>query len=314
MITRNTVLILGAGASVPYGFPTGEQLMQKILDLDARTNLSKGKAHNGEHKDFTDYIRNEYDFRNIRHFFQDLRQSGKYSVDAFIEHRPEFTELGKALIAYEIIKCEKIRSLNPKNGHWYMYLYNKINDSFDDIPKNNLSIITFNYDRSFEQCMLNFIQSDYGKTFEQAEQALNSIRVIHLHGKLGELSESDQNNFKPYKTEFSISDLHTCIRNIKIIHEEVPKNDEQFKRAIEILSNAEVIWFLGFGFHKANLQRLKIPKILKGKEVFFTTYGKEKGEIKELYKTFENSSLIASFEDNQFEILSYLRTYSNVLN
>jgi len=32
MIKEKTVLILGAGASKPYGFPTGEELRREIID------------------------------------------------------------------------------------------------------------------------------------------------------------------------------------------------------------------------------------------------------------------------------------------
>ena len=32
MIDKQTVFILGAGASAPYGYPTGKQLRQQIID------------------------------------------------------------------------------------------------------------------------------------------------------------------------------------------------------------------------------------------------------------------------------------------
>lgn len=33
MITENTIFILGAGASKPYGFPTGAELREQICKL-----------------------------------------------------------------------------------------------------------------------------------------------------------------------------------------------------------------------------------------------------------------------------------------
>jgi len=33
MIEKKTVLILAAGASKPYGFPTGEELLREIVDI-----------------------------------------------------------------------------------------------------------------------------------------------------------------------------------------------------------------------------------------------------------------------------------------
>jgi len=316
MINKRTVLILGAGASVPYGFPTGEELMKNILDLYDRTKLRQGIPDSGDYEIITKYLLKNYELRLIKDFFENLRTSGKYSVDAFIEHRRIFTEIGKALISYEIIKCEREDRLSPVEGNWYKYLYNRINDSYDEIPENNLSILTFNYDRSFEQCMLKYVQSDYGKTFQQAESILSSIPIIHLHGKLGELSPSDKENYKSYSQEFSMKYINTCIRNIKIIHEDVPKDDVQFNAAIDLISKADIIWFLGFGFHKANLRRLRIPEILpSGKEILATTLGKEIGELYEIYNSLKGRlKLDWVLNKNHLDVLSYLRVFSNHLN
>jgi len=38
MITRRTVFVLGAGASYPYGLPTGEELVDEIVALPRRTS------------------------------------------------------------------------------------------------------------------------------------------------------------------------------------------------------------------------------------------------------------------------------------
>ena len=290
--------------------------MKNILDLDARTGLSKGRGDNRADQVITDHILGTYKLSLIKSFYENLRMSGKYSVDAFIEHRPQFTEIGKVLIAHEIIRCEIESKLNPVEGNWYKYLYNRINDSYDKIPENNLSIVSFNYDRSFEQCMLNYIKSDYDKTFQEAESILSLIPIIHLHGKLGELSPSDRKNYKSYSQEFSIKDINTCIRNIKIIHEDVPKDDVQFNTAIDLISKADIIWFLGFGFHKANLKRLRIPEILpSGKEILATTLGKELGELYEIYNSLKGRlKLDWVLNKNQLDVLSYLRVFSNHLN
>lgn len=38
MIRRKTVFVLGAEASFPYGFPTGEGLVNEVIELTGKTN------------------------------------------------------------------------------------------------------------------------------------------------------------------------------------------------------------------------------------------------------------------------------------
>ena len=44
MIAIPTCLILGAGASMPYGFPSGEELKWQIIDEAVTPNNNTGKA------------------------------------------------------------------------------------------------------------------------------------------------------------------------------------------------------------------------------------------------------------------------------
>jgi len=91
MITRPTVLVLGAGASVPYGFPTGRELLIQITDdLNPRSG-DTGLRVTLRTLPFSD----EY----ISEFREDLVDSNQPSVDAFIENRPSFTDIGKTSIA-----------------------------------------------------------------------------------------------------------------------------------------------------------------------------------------------------------------------
>jgi len=47
MITKKTLFILGAGASVPYGYPTGQEL-RKLLFTKSPKRLSYSKMFNDE--------------------------------------------------------------------------------------------------------------------------------------------------------------------------------------------------------------------------------------------------------------------------
>ena len=87
MITTPTILVLGAGASCPYGFPTARELKWQICDVFE--NVNKTAALFLGHK--SDYMPSEFvDFAHA------LTHSGQHSVDQFLEHRAkEFMEIGK---------------------------------------------------------------------------------------------------------------------------------------------------------------------------------------------------------------------------
>ncbi|HEY6222343.1 MAG TPA: hypothetical protein VIW26_01050, partial [Gemmatimonadales bacterium] len=89
MIKQRIVLILGAGASIPYGFPSGEALRANIIK-----DLSKSTA-----QPFQLLEAAGFEAKHITNFRSALQQSGQRSVDAFLEHRSEFVGIGKVAIA-----------------------------------------------------------------------------------------------------------------------------------------------------------------------------------------------------------------------
>lgn len=144
MITTPTVLILGAGASKPFGFPTGRELLHEVVE-----NLVE------EPKKFprTQLLRLGYSAEEIRSFRIFLSKSGQPSVDAFLEHRPEFVRLGKTAIAQALIPCESLETLFDKTRdsvNWYQHLSDLMDTSLHGFRKNEVSVLTFNYDRSLE--------------------------------------------------------------------------------------------------------------------------------------------------------------------
>jgi hypothetical protein len=259
MITKPTTLILGAGASVPYGFPTGAQLARRIIDT-AKAGLSP--------HDSSDLLK-EFDYDIIKQFVDAFGRSGKTSIDAFLEHRTEFIELGKYLIAYELIKCEQETNLFPGDKSWYEYLFGLLNTDFTSFGQNKLSILTFNYERSFEQYFLTVLQNSYGKSIPECAALLRTIPIIHLHGDLGALPILNVGRGRPYQNMLTDSALEIARSRIKIIHDDV-NNDEGFVKAKEILAASQVICFLGFGFNVTSIRRLGFVDFGSYKNAFVT--------------------------------------------
>ncbi len=101
MIDTPTALILGAGASSPYNFPTGYQLYEAVCN--GRWNRPEGPEVDirlaTEMSGFTDYDA----MREV------LRSSGYESVDTFLGKRTEYMAVGKAAIAATLIPFEDPR-------------------------------------------------------------------------------------------------------------------------------------------------------------------------------------------------------------
>ena len=185
MITTPTVLVLGAGASYPYGFPTGVDLKRLICEQFSTTRAVASQLLGCLNPEGTKFAPDE--FSKFREAFL---KSGQPSVDAFLERRPEFLDVGKLAIAFCLMPFEKEENLyypDPsRGGDWYEYLSVKLNSSFEEFGQNRLSIITFNYDRSLEQYLLNSLINLHGKTRDECAEALAQIPIVHVYGQLGE--------------------------------------------------------------------------------------------------------------------------------
>ncbi len=322
MITNPTVFILGAGASKPYGFPTGMGLKNEILKILGKSlakNLQRAKLekNNPNYSEVWNYIVEEYGEQTVVKFFNELRRSGFSSVDAFLENRDIYIDLGKTLISMELIKYEDENQLYSKpQENWYQYLYhNTLRASFDEFADNNVAFLTFNYDRSLEQFFMNAIMSDYGKTENESASLMQSIPIIHLHGLLGNLPAFSSESSRLYNSSITPDILEICRSKIKIIHEGISE-DEQFKEAHKLLSEAKQIWFLGFGYDKTNIERLNLPNLLRSNQnVFGTTFEMEQGEVmRYVYNGLNGKIELSNILDKAgYDNLNYLRHYCNHL-
>ena len=174
MITTPTVLVLGAGASCPYGFPTAKELKNRICEVFSNPDVIRRLAEGLE--------RSRDQFVEFRESFW---RSGTSSVDAFLEGRPEFLDVGKLAIAYCLIPFENEADLYrppTDDGDWYLYLSERLNASFDEFENNKLSIITFNYDRSLEHHLFNSLRNWHGRSVDECIEKLAKVPIIHVYG------------------------------------------------------------------------------------------------------------------------------------
>jgi len=274
MISKKAVLILGAGASAPYGFPSGAELVKRMC-----TDLRSGAT-----REEIDKILDEHHFEGeFDDFLDTLARSGQLSIDAFLEHNRKFLEMGKLAIAGILLPLEDEKSLFTfDSSNWYKLLFSQLNTQFEDFASNALSIVSFNYDRSLEHFLVTALQNSHpNKTYAECFGQVQSLPIVHLHGTLGRLPKNELDvgeGARQYTARALRFDLHNSAKQIRIIHEEVEK-DPSFATAKMLLSEAEVIAFLGFGYDQINLKRLGLRGLAIDKgvgsqrcEFFGTTY------------------------------------------
>lgn len=245
MFSKPTVLILGAGASAPYGFPLARGLRDLVCRLP-NTAAAGAIADLG------------YGPEELREFVQTLRYSGCTSVDWFLEDHPEFTEVGKAAIAAALIPFENPDRLFPPGAptsHWYELLLNTLYSSGGAFDGSSLSIVTFNYDRSLEHYLFRVLQTRSGAA-DRAAENLARLEIVHVHGRLGGLYPLVSDG-RPYLPQISSDKIRTAADQIIVVGEASGKTVE-FERARALLFEAERIIFLGFGFHPESIRRLGV--------------------------------------------------------
>ncbi|MCP4376338.1 MAG: hypothetical protein GY794_09210 [bacterium] len=261
MITTPTVLVLGAGASRAFKYPTGPELVYAMLD--------------GIHA-HADLLQNELGISHplLEKFHATLSASGRSTIDDFLARQPDFVDLARTLIALALVKHEKTELLSHRDTdkeNWYkQYLLPAMSTpSLDDFGDNQLSVVTYNYDRSLEQFLLQSLIASYptnghpGACWEQ----IDKIPIIHLHGQLSDLRE------RPYSPTLNYSTLSQSAAHIRIIHEDIA-NDPPFQEARQLLAAAQRIYFLGFGYNDVNLRRLHIAELpIRNPDILGTTQG-----------------------------------------
>jgi len=254
LIVAPTVFVLGAGASEPYGLPLGSQLR---LDILAKYNSDVGRAV--DLLNTAPFVR-----KDINAFVEALKYSGLSSVDAFLERRPEFMDIGKAMMGIELLHGEVHERLWQPDDNWLTYLFgNMIGSSLEEFANNNVSFVTFNYDRCVEQFLYVSLSNAFGRASEDTAAVVGRIPIVHLHGRLGHLPWQSGNSAIAFgDNQIDPHKMNIVMKEIKVVHEELTDGrDKDFAQAKKLLAGARRVYLMGFGFGSRNVQRLGLGQL-----------------------------------------------------
>lgn len=289
MITTPTVLVLGAGASAPFGFPTGRALLMSICRPPNTYGADPiGKSlHDCGFKD-----------REIAAFREALNKSHLPSVDRFLESRPEFLAVGKTAMARALVQSEDESLLQRgETSSWYEYLYHRMFTKQRQWPENALSVITFNYDRSLEHFLFSALQHSYDLTNNEAWELVNAVPLVHVYGDLGALGVQG----RPYAPDFDPVVLKYCADRIHIMGE-AESDGPAMQRAQELFLGAKRICFLGFGYDSTNVARLRLRNV-PGASLSGSAYGMTSAERAAVSTRMGRPIVLGSGEDQVLEFL-----------
>jgi hypothetical protein len=221
----------------------------------------------------------------VKEFQTELKLSARYSIDAFLESNPKFMEMGKQIIAVMLSRDESYQQLydeNDKQHDWYRYLFDlMVRDSnLGAIQNGHLAFITYNYDRSLEFFLFNALRRAFSALSEgDCISLFERIPIVHIHGQLGPAKLTDAMPGREYRPISTAEQLQEAADSIRIVSEDIDK-DPSFVKVHRILKTADVVLFLGFGYHRVNLQRLQLmDHCRKDVQLAGTVFGMTSSEI-----------------------------------
>ena len=280
MIKKNIVLVFGAGASFPYGFPLGKTLKSMI----ETQILSPSKD---KHLDLNELLLGfDFTMDELQKFAKDLRSSMQPSVDAFLFERKEYLDIGKLAIAANLVTCENEENLTTGDseettGRWYGYLLNNFLGTRNEFINSNLSIVTFNYDRSLEYFLFLTLQSRFQLTEEETASYIERyLPIVHVYGQLGMPHFIETSAYcREYIDTIDLEILWESAQGIDLIYDDKRTNTGAFELAHNLISESDMVIFIGFGYHEKNLERLMLNKYYRTTEIYGTFYKMKPGEV-----------------------------------
>lgn len=323
-MSTNTVFIIGAGASEEAKLPTGDKLkgqIAKLLDIRFDEWEVKLEQHGDRrilealriHARNQDEPTTKY-LSAALHIRDALPQA--ISIDNFIDAHRDDHKIAlccKLAIIRSILNAEKgsllyfERSIKQPNinynslkATWYSPFFKLLTENCtkDDLRERikSITLIIFNYDRCIEHFIYYALQNYYGLTNIEAADLVNTIHIYHPYGDVGTLQGVARKGEIAFGVDPNAEKLLELSQKIKTFTESTDPESSEILKIREHMFKANKVVFLGFAFHKLNMQLItpvtSDDKVKSHVKCFATTYkisnnDKEiiEEQIKELYRS-----------------------------
>jgi hypothetical protein len=330
MFARSTVFILGAGASWHYGYPTGEELVARVIKCaETFAAFCQIGAQNQCHlpafvaRNIGDRAHLVSDWWAARdetlQLVKRLREVNPTLIDYFLAQNPDLHDIGRLVIALVILDCEyrydQLRGnenhlhlyakrvgqgvvprdvrmeLSAFNDDWLRFVLYKLTvrcDPSSGLAANQARFVTFNYDTSVERRLFSGLSNISHFRPDDIKAFMTERRFLHVYGAIREKVDETwkpQNVVLP--TDYG-QRFHDAVEMLNRVFEaskgirtidgaDKLKNQDVIDEARDVIDKAEVVYILGFGFDRQNVERLGManlrPNKRPGRTVFLTNFG-----------------------------------------
>lgn len=275
MLTHKTLFVLGAGASLDYGYPLGDRLIRAIQD---RFNAFRTSGYESKlallvpdmgpgHPMIGGLLSSIGTVSSIDEFMH------RFSDDKIL------VETCKLCIAGELSDAEtgSVDSfdMNSENCGWYQRLWKGVFEGVptrklesylkNDIPE-RLSVVTFNYDISLEYSLWRYLQSGYRLSPQEAFSLSQCVVPLHVFGTIvgddtltltrlagyGKLSWEQQARTRRKEV------LAARAAGIRTIYDGPDQRDVHVVKAM--CRDVETAFLLGNGYHRMNMDFFRFDK------------------------------------------------------
>lgn len=293
--------MIGAGASKEANLPTGYELKAKVatlLDIFFDFNQQKKgdhqivsalralvKTQEGNSGDINPYISEAWHIRDA------LPQA--ISIDNFIDSQrgnEKIAICGKLAIVKSILEAEKHSSLYyDKYGRtpginfinlestWYLPFFQLLTESCEasDLEDRLRSVvlIIFNYDRCVEHFLYHALQNYYRISANSAAELLKAMCIYHPYGSVGALPWGINSGSMDFGADANSNQLLELTNRIKTFSEGTDPEASYVNEIKMHMGTAEKLVFIGFAFHKLNMELIRPEYIENVPKCYATTFG-----------------------------------------
>jgi hypothetical protein len=296
MISQPTVFVLGAGASLEAGFPLGSELAKQIAEEVHLPQNPRSQYEHDKHE-LMKIVANDLgiDPNLVVHAGRQIKDGIilSHSIDDYLHlhsHDKTVVRYGKSAIVRCILRAEstsKIKIINhgqninisDLSDTWYSKLFKIMGK---DCPKSdrskifeNVTFINFNYDRSLRIYLEYATSALYNIDISEARLIVDKANILHPYGSLGFLRSIGNDQIVNYGDKFEYTGKLSILRAANQIntYTEQVENKDLVEKIHTSVSSARRIFFLGFGFHRQNVELLKSGKSKLDTKCFGTALG-----------------------------------------